>query len=81
MDSEAAQQDINAPGVELSLSHTAVACVAAALVPGLGHAVLKKWDRALVFFFSITLMFFIGVSLQGRVFGPVGYDLGLSLNY
>jgi hypothetical protein len=81
MDSEAAQQDIKAPEVELSLSHTAVACVAATLVPGLGHAIMKKWDRALVFFASITLMFLIGVRLQGRIFGPDFTDLFSTLKF
>jgi hypothetical protein len=46
------------------------ACVAAALVPGLGHAALQKWDRALVFLGSIGLMFVLGLSLQGRLFDP-----------
>ncbi len=59
----------------LSISQTAVACVAGALVPGLGHAVLRKWDRAIVFFTAITLMFFIGIGLNGRVFGPDFTDL------
>jgi Family of unknown function (DUF6677) len=81
METEAVQQEVRAPGVELSFSHTAFACVAAALVPGLGHAVMKKWDRALVFFASITLMFFIGVGLQGRVFGPDFADLFSTLKF
>ncbi len=62
-------------GAELSVSQTAVACVAAAAVPGLGHAILRKWDRAIVFFTAITLMFFIGIGLNGRVFGPDFTDL------
>ncbi len=37
------------------------ACVAGALVPGLGHAVLKKWDRAIVFLSSIVLLFVLGL--------------------
>jgi hypothetical protein len=51
------------------------ACVAAALVPGLGHVFLKKWDRAVVFMFSIVLLFVIGVQLQARLFGPDFSDL------
>jgi len=49
---------------------TVGACVAAALVPGFGHALLRKWDRALVFFCSITLMFYLGLMLEGRLFNP-----------
>jgi len=81
METDAVQQEVNAPCVELSASQTALACAAAALVPGLGHAVMKKWDRAVVFFVSIILMFFIGVGLQGRVFGPDFTDLFSSLKF
>ena len=81
METEAVQQEFKAPGIELSIFHTASTCIAAALVPGLGHAVMKKWDRALVFFASITLMFFIGVGLQGRVFGPDFADLFSTLKF
>lgn len=46
------------------------ACVAGALVPGLGHALLRKWDRAVVFFGSISLMFALGLYLEARLFSP-----------
>ena len=81
METEAVQQEFKAPGIEPSIFHTASTCIAAALVPGLGHAVMKKWDRALVFFASITLMFFIGVGLQGRIFGPDFADLFSTLKF
>lgn len=51
------------------------ACIAGILMPGFGHVILKKWDRALVFFGSITLMFTLGLILQGRLFGPDFSDL------
>lgn len=82
METDAVQQEAaKVPCEELSASQTAFACAAAALVPGLGHAVMKKWDRAVVFFASIILMFFIGVGLQGRVFGPDFTDLFSSLKF
>ena len=49
---------------------TAVACVAGALIPGLGHALLRKWDRAAVFFVCIAAMVTIGVQLDGCLFDP-----------
>ena len=49
---------------------TFAACVAGALIPGLGHALLRKWDRALVFFGCITVMFVIGLQLDGRIVNP-----------
>jgi len=51
------------------------ACVAALLVPGFGHAILKKWDRAIVFFSSIALLFVLGLQLQARLFSPDFSDL------
>ena len=49
---------------------TFVACVGGAFIPGLGHALLGKWDRAVVFFGSITIMLVLGIKLQGRLFNP-----------
>jgi hypothetical protein len=49
---------------------TAVACVAGWLIPGLGHALLRKWDRAAVFFGCITVMVIFGVQLDGCLFDP-----------
>jgi hypothetical protein len=54
---------------------TAVACVAGALIPGLGHALLRKWDRAIVFFASISIMLAIGLRLNGKLFSPEFVDL------
>jgi hypothetical protein len=54
---------------------------AGALLPGLGHAVLRKWDRALVFLASITLMFVIGIRLRGRLFSPDFSDLFATLKF
>jgi len=43
-------------------------CVAAWLVPGLGHLLLgKKW-RALILFASIMIMFAFGLAMQGQFF-------------
>lgn len=49
---------------------TFAACVAGAIIPGLGHALLRKWDRALVFFGCITVMFVLGLQLDGRIVSP-----------
>jgi hypothetical protein len=60
---------------------TLAACVAGALVPGLGHAVLRKWDRALVFLGTISLMFALGLLLDGRLFNPDFSDLFSALKF
>jgi len=50
------------------------AFVAGWLVPGLGHALLRKWTRAAVFFVAILALAAAGVWLRGSVFGPHAAD-------
>ena len=64
-----------------SATGTAVVCVAGALIPGLGHALLRKWDRAAVFFGCITALVIIGIQLDGRLFGPDFQDLYAVLKF
>ena len=66
---------------EAGLPTVIAACVAGLLVPGLGHAVLQKWDRAIVFLCSISLMFAIGIYLDGRLFNPDFTDLFSTLKF
>ncbi len=40
------------------------------LVPGLGHLVQKKLDRAVVFFFSVTCMAGLGLAMGAKLYGP-----------
>jgi hypothetical protein len=63
------------------LLKAAGACLAGALVPGLGHAVLQKWDRAVVFLGSISVMFALGLRLQARLFNPDFSDLFSALKF
>jgi hypothetical protein len=60
---------------------TTLACVAGALVPGLGHVLLAKWDRAIVFFGCITAMVVLGIRMQGRLFGPDFGDFFSTLKF
>jgi hypothetical protein len=60
---------------------TLAACVAGAFVPGLGHALFRKWDRAVVFFCSISAMFAIGLLLNGRLFPSEFGDLFSTLKF
>jgi hypothetical protein len=60
---------------------TTIACVAGVLVPGLGHALLRKWDRAIVFFGCILLLISMGIHLDGRIFDPDFSDLFTTLKF
>jgi hypothetical protein len=57
------------------------ACIAGACIPGLGHALLRKWDRAVVFFASISMMLLIGILLNGRLFSPAFGDFFPTLKF
>jgi hypothetical protein len=48
---------------------TIVAPLAGWLVPGLGHILLKRWVRGGLIFASVSIMFFSGLGMQGKVYG------------
>lgn len=65
-------------------------CVAAWLVPGAGHLLLKKWGRGLGFFGVVMVLFCCGLAMEGRLFGLTpGFfgilkffaDMGVGLPY
>src|SRR5256885_13835401 len=45
------------------------------LIPGAGHLIQKRWIRGLLFMFSITTMFFLGLAMQGRGYRRNGGDI------
>jgi hypothetical protein len=50
-----------------------VAPLAGWLVPGAGHLIQKRWIRGGLIFVSVTVMFFCGLGMQGKVYG---FNLG-----
>jgi hypothetical protein len=53
-----------------STARTTAACIAAMVLPGLGHAVLGKWGRALLLFAVIAALFVLGFLMEGHLFWP-----------
>jgi hypothetical protein len=51
------------------------AAVAALLVPGLGHLILHRWSKALVYFFAVGTLAVVGVLMRGNIFSPGGSDV------
>ena len=67
MGNKVAQETISAPP-QPKLSTLVRLCVAAWVVPGLGHLLLGfKW-RALILFSAIITMFLMGIAMQGEFF-------------
>ena len=52
-------------------SNLSLICIAAWLVPGLGHALYGKSRKAIVLLVVLTLMFGCGLAFRGRMF-PFG---------
>jgi predicted membrane channel-forming protein YqfA (hemolysin III family) len=48
--------------------------VAAWIVPGMGHLLLRRWGRAIVFFIAVGGLAITGYLLRGNVFAPRGGD-------
>ena len=42
-------------------------CLGGLVLPGLGHLILGKWRRSLLFAFAILLLFGLGLSLGGKL--------------
>lgn len=58
-----------APANPVALGKAYAVGFAGWLVPGLGHLILGKLDRAIVFFLSIVAMAGLGLAMGGRLFG------------
>jgi len=62
----------NAPSRAISVSplRTAAACLAALVLPGLGHLVLGRWARGVIIGLGIVIMFVLGLWMKGHLFKP-----------
>lgn len=55
---------------------TALVCVSALLVPGLGHLILKRWARGALLLSSVLLMFVLGLGMHGGLYGlPARHEI------
>jgi hypothetical protein len=52
-----------------------LALIAGWLIPGAGHFLLQRWIRGLLILASIVSMFVLGITMQGKLYGPSGGDL------
>jgi hypothetical protein len=50
------------------------AAVAGWLVPGLGHVLLRKWDKAVVYFLAVATLALVGLWMRGNVFSSNAAD-------
>jgi hypothetical protein len=55
--------------------------VAGWLVPGLGHALMKMWGRALACFLTVGVLVLLGAGMRGNLFSSNGNDAFDSLGF
>jgi hypothetical protein len=55
--------------------------IAGWLLPGLGHALLKMWGRAVACFLAVAALVFIGAEMRGNLFTSNGADAFATLGY
>jgi hypothetical protein len=80
MANKAAQETISRPA-QPKLTTLVWLCVAAWVVPGLGHFLLgRKW-RALILFVAIVTMFLMGIAMQGEFFSTSSGSYLQTLGY
>jgi hypothetical protein len=80
MTNEAAAPE--APQADSKREAFALAIAAAGwIVPGLGHALLKMWGRALACFLTVGLLVFFGAGMRGNVFTSNANDAFDRLGY
>lgn len=58
------------PAAKPARAHAWLVGVSGWGIPGLGHLLLKKYDRALAFFFSIVSMGVLGLAMGGKLYVP-----------
>jgi hypothetical protein len=51
------------------------------IVPGLAHAVLRMWGRAVSILFAVGLLVYLGAGMRGNLFAPGGDDAFARLGY
>lgn len=54
----------------VSMGRTTAACIAAMILPGLGHVLLGKWARGAIIGLVIILMFVLGFAMNGHLYKP-----------
>lgn len=64
-----------APATPASPSMSVIAPAVAWFIPGAGHLIQKRWIRGFLIMGSITIMFMLGLMMQGRVYQPNGGDI------
>ena len=75
------QEQLNLPRDSKRETMAVVVAVAGWLVPGLGHALLKMWGRAVICFVTVGVLVMVGAGMRGNLFTSRGNDAFDTLGY
>lgn len=75
----AADRDVSVPA--LNTARAAAFAFAGWLVPGLGHAFLRMWGRALICFVTVGMLCFAGAKMRGNIFASDSTDPFATLGF
>ena len=65
---EHTRRSSNAAPAETSTAATLAICSGAWLIPGLGHILLGRWVRGLIFAAAVLAMFIMGLAMHGKLY-------------
>src|SRR6266566_567197 len=85
-DPETAMHETHQPALHIGHSRNFdVRAVAIAvlgwILPGLGHALLKMWGRAVTVCLTVAFLVYLGAGMRGNLFAPGGEDAFARLGY
>jgi len=66
---------------EASPARAVAVALAGWLVPGLGHALLRMWGRALAILLTVGCLVYVGAGMRGNIFVAGGEDAFARLGY
>ena len=78
---EPVQEPLSPPHNSRRETLALVVGVAGWLVPGLGHALMKMWGRAVICFLTVGVLVWVGAGMRGNLFTSRGNDAFDSLGY
>src|SRR5262245_54622278 len=61
--------DAQAPSAPIATAAALAICSGAWLIPGLGHVLLGRWIRGLIFTACVIVMFVMGLAMNGKLYG------------
>jgi len=77
VDPDSTSHEVEAPSPVRAIA----VALAGWLVPGLGHALLRMWGRALAVFLTVGCLVYLGAGMRGNLFSPGGRDAFSRLGY